>query len=102
MNTPTLHDAGPSHKKPRLARWIIAIGLSAGTTLMAATAAPAAAPWMRISEAVDYLRAVAPTHAVPIHQAIVEPSARGIYYGRLTELTDTDFQVLEPENGRAF
>jgi len=57
---------------------------------------------MKISEAVDYLRAVAPTHAVPIHQAIVEPSARGIYYGRLTELTDTDFQVLEPENGRAF
>ena len=41
MNTPTLHDAGPSHKKPRLARWIIAIGLSAGTTLMMATAAPA-------------------------------------------------------------
>jgi L-ascorbate metabolism protein UlaG (beta-lactamase superfamily) len=65
-------------------------------------AAPAAAPWMKISEAVDYLRAVAPTHAVPIHQAIVEPSARGIYYGRLTELTSTDFQVLEPENGTAF
>ena len=34
-------------------------------------ATPAAAPWMKISEAVDYLRAVAPTHAVPIHQGIV-------------------------------
>jgi len=65
-------------------------------------AAPAAAPWMKISEAIDYLRAVAPTHAVPIHQAIVDPSARGIYYGRLTEMTDTDFQVLEPENGTEF
>ena len=65
-------------------------------------AAPAAAPWMKISEAIDYLRAVAPTHAVPIHQAIVDPSARGIYYGRLTEMTDTDFQVLEPENGTQF
>ena len=65
-------------------------------------AAPAAAPWMKISEAVDYLRAVAPTHAVPIHQAIVDPSARGIYYGRLTEMTDTDFQVLEPESGTEF
>jgi hypothetical protein len=31
-------------------------------------AAPAAPPWMRISEAVDYLRAVAPEHAVPIHR----------------------------------
>jgi L-ascorbate metabolism protein UlaG (beta-lactamase superfamily) len=65
-------------------------------------ATPAAAPWMKISEAVDYLRAVAPTHAVPIHQAIVAKEARGIYYGRLSELTDTDFQVLDEENGTAF
>jgi len=65
-------------------------------------ATPAAAPWMKISEAVDYLRAVAPTHAVPIHQGIVDPSARGIFYGRLTEMTDTDFQVLAEENGTDF
>lgn len=65
-------------------------------------ATPAAAPWMKISEAVDYLRAVAPTHAVPIHQAIVDPIARPIYYGRLSEMTDTDFQVLEPESGTEF
>ncbi len=65
-------------------------------------ATPAAAPWMRISEAVDYLRAVAPSRAVPIHQAIIEPAARGIYYGRLTEMTDTDFQVLTEESGTEF
>jgi L-ascorbate metabolism protein UlaG (beta-lactamase superfamily) len=65
-------------------------------------ATPAAAPWMKISEAVDYLRAVAPTHAVPIHQGIVDPSARGIFYGRLEEMTDTDFQVLAEENGTEF
>ena len=65
-------------------------------------ATPAAAPWMKISEAVEYLRAVAPARAVPIHQAIIEPNARGIYYGRLTELTDADFQVLEQENSREF
>ena len=65
-------------------------------------ATPAAAPWMRVSEAVEFLRAVNPTHAVPIHQAIIEPFARPIYYGRLSELTDTDFQVLEPENGTDF
>ena len=62
-------------------------------------ATPAAAPWMKISEAVDYLRAVAPIRAVPIHQAIIDPNARGIYYGRLSEMTNTDFQVLGPENG---
>ena len=42
-------------------------------------ATPAAAPWMKISEAVDYLRAVSPRHAVPIHQGIIAPEARGIF-----------------------
>jgi L-ascorbate metabolism protein UlaG (beta-lactamase superfamily) len=65
-------------------------------------AAPAAAPWMKISEAVDYLRAVAPARAVPIHQGVVAPDARGIYYGRLTEMTNTDFQVLPEESGVTF
>lgn len=65
-------------------------------------ATPAAAPWMKISEAVDYLRAVAPARAVPIHQGIIEPNARGIYYGRLSEMTDTDFQVLPEENAVTF
>lgn len=65
-------------------------------------AAPAAAPWMRISEAIDYLRAVAPERAVPIHQGIVAPEARGIYYGRFTEMTDTDFQVLPEESAVTF
>jgi len=65
-------------------------------------ATPAAAPWMKISEAVDYLRAVAPARAVPIHQAVIAPAARGIYYGRLTEMTNTDFQVLPEETAIAF
>lgn len=65
-------------------------------------ATPAAAPWMKISEAVDYLRAVAPTHAVPIHQGFINDGGRGIFYGRLEEMTDTDFQVLEEENGVEF
>jgi L-ascorbate metabolism protein UlaG (beta-lactamase superfamily) len=65
-------------------------------------ATPAAAPWMKISEAVDYLRAVAPARAVPIHQGIVAPDARGIYYGRLAEMTNTDFQVLPEESAVTF
>jgi L-ascorbate metabolism protein UlaG (beta-lactamase superfamily) len=65
-------------------------------------ATPAAAPWMKISEAVDYLRAVAPTRAVPIHQAVVAPEARGIYYGRLSEMTSADFQVLPEESAVTF
>jgi L-ascorbate metabolism protein UlaG (beta-lactamase superfamily) len=65
-------------------------------------ATPAAAPWMKISEAVDYLRAVAPRHAVPIHQGIIAPEARGIFYGRLTEMCDTDFRILPEENSVRF
>ena len=40
--------------------------------------------------------------AVPIHQAIIDPGARGLYYSRLTEMTKADFQVLDPENGTDF
>jgi hypothetical protein len=65
-------------------------------------AAPAAAPWMKIAEAVDFLRAVAPQHAVPIHQGVVAEQAKGIYYGRLDEMTETDFRVLTPEQETRF
>ncbi|MFC9892719.1 MBL fold metallo-hydrolase [Nocardia sp. NPDC127579] len=63
-------------------------------------AVPAAAPWMRISEAVDYLRAVAPRTAVPIHHAIIAPEAHGIYFGRLTEMAPagTEFRPIGPES----
>ncbi|MGA7050325.1 MAG: MBL fold metallo-hydrolase [Mycobacterium sp.] len=65
-------------------------------------AAPAAAPWMKISEAIEYLRAVAPARAVPIHQGVVAPEARGIYYSRFTEMTSADFQVLPEESAVTF
>ncbi|MEU7630824.1 MBL fold metallo-hydrolase [Nocardia sp. NPDC049220] len=63
-------------------------------------ATPAAAPWMRISEAVDYLRAVNPRTALPIHYGIIRPEAHGIYFGRLVEMapTGTEFRVLQPED----
>jgi L-ascorbate metabolism protein UlaG (beta-lactamase superfamily) len=64
-------------------------------------ATPAAAPWCKISEAVDYLRAVAPRAAVPIHQGIIATEARGIYHGRLAEMGRTDFQVLPAESAVA-
>ncbi|MBF6190507.1 MBL fold metallo-hydrolase [Nocardia implantans] len=63
-------------------------------------AAPAAAPWMRVSEAVDYLRAVAPRVALPIHYGIIRDEAQGIYFGRLSEMAPagTEFRVLGPES----
>lgn len=32
---------------------------------------PTAAPWLKVSEAVDFMRAVAPRAAVPIHEAVL-------------------------------
>lgn len=38
-------------------------------------AVPAGAPWMKISEAIDYLRAYRPAIAVPIHEAVLAQPA---------------------------
>lgn len=67
-------------------------------------ALPAAAPWMRISEAVDYLRAVRPRVAFPIHHGIISPDGLGIYWGRFTEMrpAETEFTILPSEDALAF
>ncbi|MGH3695237.1 MAG: MBL fold metallo-hydrolase [Pseudonocardiaceae bacterium] len=54
---------------------------------------PTAAPWLKVSEAVDYLRAVAPAMAVPIHQAILAKPEK--HYGLFRELAPaaTDIQI---------
>ncbi|NED68699.1 MBL fold metallo-hydrolase, partial [Streptomyces sp. SID10244] len=57
-------------------------------------------PWMKLSESVDYLRAMAPRVAVPIHQAILSDAGTGIHYGRLSDMKDsaTEFVVLDEES----
>ncbi|WP_306363699.1 MBL fold metallo-hydrolase [Nocardia sp. CC227C] len=67
-------------------------------------ALPAVAPWMKVSEAVDYLRAVNPRTAFPIHYGIIADAAQGIYFGRLNEMAPagTDFRVIEPEDHTEF
>ncbi|HEY0640720.1 MAG TPA: MBL fold metallo-hydrolase [Pseudonocardiaceae bacterium] len=59
-------------------------------------ALPTGAPWLKASEAVDYLRAVAPRLAVPIHEAVL--SRPEMMYGLFTNLSPdrTDVQVLTP------
>ncbi|MGV9711705.1 MBL fold metallo-hydrolase [Gordonia sp. NPDC003424] len=63
-------------------------------------ALPSAAPWMKLSESVDYLRAMAPRIAVPIHQAILSDAGTGIHYGRLSEMKadQTEFRVWDKES----
>lgn len=61
-------------------------------------ALPAAAPWMKLSESVDYLRSMAPRVAIPIHQAVLSAAGAAIHNARLDEMKDprTEFVVLEP------
>jgi L-ascorbate metabolism protein UlaG (beta-lactamase superfamily) len=39
---------------------------------------PVAGPWMKVAEAVEYVRAVRPRLAVPIHDAIMAPAGLGL------------------------
>jgi L-ascorbate metabolism protein UlaG (beta-lactamase superfamily) len=58
-------------------------------------ALPTMAPWMRMAEAIDYLRAVKPRLAVPIHEAMVRST--DIYYGafRTFAPAGTELTVLD-------
>ncbi len=55
---------------------------------------PTGAPWLKVSEAVDYLRAVAPPIAVPIHEAVL--ANPDLHYGLFESLSPagTDVRVL--------
>lgn len=57
---------------------------------------PTGAPWLKLSEAIDYMRTVAPRIAVPIHEAVLAMPA--MHYGRFEELAlpGTTVTVLEP------
>jgi L-ascorbate metabolism protein UlaG (beta-lactamase superfamily) len=61
---------------------------------------PTSAPWLKIAEAIDYLRAVAPRTAVPIHQAVLSAPGQQLHYRLLENFSsqDTTVQVLEPGN----
>ena len=60
-------------------------------------ALPAAAPWLKLSEPVDYLRGVAPRIAFPVHQGIQSDAGRAIHNARLDDMkpAGTTFTVLE-------
>jgi hypothetical protein len=47
---------------------------------------PAAAPWLKVSEPIDYLRAVRPKVAVPVHDQVLSDAGRSIFYRQLEQL----------------
>ncbi len=62
-------------------------------------AAPAAAPWMKISEAMDYIEAIAPRRAFPTHEMLLSRAGKTLSNTRLawaTEQGGGEFVPLEP------
>ncbi|TSB32610.1 MBL fold metallo-hydrolase [Streptomyces benahoarensis] len=57
---------------------------------------PVHAPWNKVSEVIDYVRAVAPRRAVDIHDSLLRDHARPIYDGLIGNLTTTDHGRLAP------
>jgi L-ascorbate metabolism protein UlaG (beta-lactamase superfamily) len=60
---------------------------------------PTGAPWLKVSEAVDYLRAVAPPLALPIHEAVL--ANPDLHYGLFTNLAPQGTEVRIAPHGVA-
>ena len=61
-------------------------------------ALPAMAPWMRMADAVDYLRAVGPRFAVPIHDGLLRST--DIYYGAFRNLGPEGSELRVIDDGQ--
>lgn len=62
-------------------------------------AAPIGAPWLKIGEAMDYVLAVAPKRAFPVHDMTLSVAGKGFGNPRLqwaTEQGGGTYEVLEP------
>lgn len=60
---------------------------------------PIGAPWMKLAEAVDYLQAVAPKIAIPIHQGGLQPAHRDLHCGLLTKFAPAGTQFITVKSG---
>lgn len=62
-------------------------------------AAPAGAPWMKISEAMDYVMTLAPRRAFPTHEMVLSQAGKALSNARLgwaTEQGGGEYVALEP------
>ena len=62
---------------------------------------PIGAPWLKLSETVDYLRAVTPRTAVLVHGAGLAAPHRALARTLITKLAPAGTTVLDPATGEA-
>jgi L-ascorbate metabolism protein UlaG (beta-lactamase superfamily) len=61
-------------------------------------AVPAGAPWLKVSEPIEYLRQVRPLVAVPVHEKVLSAAGMSIHYRQLEQLGTADgttFQSID-------
>ncbi|QSB15493.1 MBL fold metallo-hydrolase [Natronosporangium hydrolyticum] len=57
---------------------------------------PINAPWQRLAEAVDFVRAVAPRQAYGIHDHLLSAAGAKVYDTNLSKLANCDYHHVEP------
>jgi L-ascorbate metabolism protein UlaG (beta-lactamase superfamily) len=63
-------------------------------------AVPAGAPWLRLADAVDYLRGVRPRVAVPVHEKLLSEAGIGAHYRQLEQLGGQGVAFTVLDDGR--
>jgi L-ascorbate metabolism protein UlaG (beta-lactamase superfamily) len=55
---------------------------------------PVSAPWLKLSESVDFVRAVKPRQAFALHDALLNDNGFGVFDGMMTGLAGTEYRRL--------
>jgi hypothetical protein len=56
---------------------------------------PIGAPWMKIAEAIDYVRTVAPQRAHPTHDAVLSAAGQAVSDNWIAQRGGTDYSRLD-------
>jgi hypothetical protein len=57
---------------------------------------PVSAPWLKLSEAVAFVRAIAPRRAFALHDALLSDAGHTVTDNNMSKLADCDYSRLEP------
>lgn len=64
-------------------------------------AAPVGAPWLKVAEMMDYVAALAPRHAYPVHEATLSDVGYGMHTGRLRDVVEPGGSLVELAPGES-
>ncbi|WP_291048950.1 MBL fold metallo-hydrolase [Herbiconiux sp.] len=59
-------------------------------------AVPLSSPWGRLGETVDFVTAVAPATIFPIHEALLSPAGRGLFWSWVPMLAGDSIAAIDP------